>query len=102
VKIKDVRVSRGDKEEFMSTSAIKVVEISKKLSALSGHKLDEIKDFVDFIASKEKMREKKVARMEGIWAGKGFENMNPEKELRLARKGETRNGETGSDLILAY
>lgn len=65
----------------MQGMAIKT-EIYKELSMLREDKLSEVKDFIEFILSRQKTS-KKVVRLKGIWAGKGFEEIdNLEKELK--------------------
>jgi len=70
----------------MHTTALKINKISKELSMIPEEKLDEVKDFIDFLLSKDKTKERKVANLEGIWEGKGFEKLNLKKELKSIRK----------------
>jgi hypothetical protein len=70
----------------MSTTGLKVAEIKKDLALLPEDKLDEVKDFISFVLSRNKEKKKKIVQMEGIWKGKGFEKLNIDKELKVARK----------------
>lgn len=71
----------------MGITALKINEIQKELFLLPDEKIDEVKDFVDFILHKSKAKKRKVVKMEGIWEGKGFEKIkNLEEELKAARK----------------
>jgi hypothetical protein len=70
----------------MHNTALKITEISKELSMLPAEKLDEVKDFIDFILSQKKTKKKKIVQLEGIWEGKGFEKLNIGKELKTIRK----------------
>ena len=70
----------------MSTTGLKVAEIKKDLALLSEDKLDEVKDFISFVLSRNKEKKKKIVQMKGIWKGKGFEKLNIDKELKVARK----------------
>lgn len=71
----------------MHNTALKITEISKELSMLPAEKLDEVKDFIDFILSQKKTKRNKIVQLEGIWKGKGFERLNIGKELKTIRKG---------------
>jgi len=70
----------------MSTTGLKVAEIKKDIALLPEDKLDEVKDFISFVLSKNKEKKKKIVQMKGIWKGKGFEKLNIIKELKVARK----------------
>jgi len=70
----------------MSTTGLKVAEIKKDIALLPEDKLDEVKDFISFVLSKNKEKKKKIVQMKGIWKGKGFEKLNINKELKVARK----------------
>jgi len=70
----------------MSTTGLKIAEIKKDLALLSEDKLDEVKDFISFVLSRNKEEKKRIVQMKGIWKGKGFENLNIDKELKVARK----------------
>ena len=70
----------------MSTTGLKVAEINKDLALLPEDKLDEVKDFISFVLSRNKEKKKKIVQMKGIWKGKGFEKLNIDKELKVARK----------------
>ena len=70
----------------MSTTGLKVAEIKKDIALLSEDKLDEVKDFISFVLSKNKEKKKNIVQMKGIWKGKGFEKLNIDKELKVARK----------------
>jgi hypothetical protein len=70
----------------MSTTGLKVSEIKKNLSLLPEDKLDEVKDFISFVLSRNKENKKNIVQMKGIWKGKGFEKLNIDNELKAARK----------------
>ncbi|CAB1074537.1 hypothetical protein D1AOALGA4SA_2356 [Olavius algarvensis Delta 1 endosymbiont] len=70
----------------MSTPGLKVAEIKKDIALLPEDKLDEVKDFISFVLSRDKEKKKKIVQMKGIWKGKGFEKLNIDKELKVARK----------------
>jgi len=70
----------------MSTTGLKVAEIKKDIALLPEDKLDEVKDFISFVLSRNKEKKKKIVQMKGIWKGKGFEKLNIDKELKVARK----------------
>jgi len=69
----------------MQTTILKT-EIYKELSLLRDDKLSEVKDFIEFILSRQETF-KKVVRLKGVWAGKGFEKIDDiEKELKTVRE----------------
>ncbi len=70
----------------MSTTGLKVAEIKKDIALLPEDKLDEVKDFISFVLSRNKEKKNKIVQMKGIWKGKGFEKLNIDKELKVARK----------------
>lgn len=70
----------------MQTEILKT-EIYKEISLLREDKLSEVKDFIEFILSRQKPSKKKVMQLKGIWAGKGFEEIEGlEKELKSIQK----------------
>lgn len=70
----------------MQNTGIRLSEIKKKLARLPSHKLDEVNDFVGFLLSRHKGEGKKNIHMKGIWAGKGFERIDVQKEIKSLRK----------------
>jgi len=70
----------------MSTAGLKMAEIKKDIALLPEDKLDEVKDFISFVLSRNKEKKKKIVQMKGIWKGKGFEKLDINKELKVARK----------------
>ena len=70
----------------MKKKAIKLTQIDEKLSLLSEKKLDEVIDFIESILSKKNVQQRKNVKLEGIWAGKGFEQIDIKKELNSAKK----------------
>jgi hypothetical protein len=70
----------------MQNTGAKLVEIKRKLSRLPGSKLDEVNDFVGFLLSRHKRNGKRNIQMKGIWAGKGFEKVDVQKEVKSLRK----------------
>ena len=69
----------------MQDTGAKLVEIKRKLSWLPSSKLDEVNNFVGFPLSRDK-RGRKNIHMKGIWAGKGFENIDVQKQIKSLRK----------------
>ena len=70
----------------MQTTSLKLTEIQRGIFLLPEEKLDEIKDFIEFILSKSQVKERRVVQLKGIWANKGFEKINIEPELKNIRK----------------
>ena len=70
----------------MATTGLKVAEIKKNLALLPEDKLDEVKDFISLVLSRNKEQKKIIVQMKGIWKGKGFEKLNIDNELKVARK----------------
>jgi len=70
----------------MQNTGVRLSEIKKKLARLPSHKLDEVNDFVGFLLSRHKGEGKKNIHMKGIWAGKGFERIDVQKEIKSLRK----------------
>jgi ribosomal protein L19 len=70
----------------MQNTGVKLAEIKRKLSRLPGSKLDEVNTFVGFLLSRHKEEGRKNIHMRGIWAGKGFEKIDVQKEIKSLRK----------------
>ena len=70
----------------MQNAGVKLVEIKRKLSQLPSGKLDEVNDFVGFLLSRHKGKGRRNIHMRGIWAGKGFEKVDVQKEIKSLRK----------------
>jgi hypothetical protein len=70
----------------MATTGLKVAEIKKNLALLPEDKLDEVKDFISLVLSRNKEKKKIIVKMKGIWKCKGFEKLNIDNELKVARK----------------
>jgi hypothetical protein len=70
----------------MQNTGSKLAEIKRKLSRLPGSKLDEVNDFVGFLLSRHKGAGRRNIQMKGIWAGKGFEKVDVQKEIKSLRK----------------
>jgi hypothetical protein len=70
----------------MQNTGAKLVEIKRKLSRLPGYRLDEVNNFVGFLLSRDKREGRKNIHMKGIWAGKGFEKVDVQKEIKSLRK----------------
>lgn len=70
----------------MPSKAMHIAQISKDISLLPEDKLQEVKDFIEFLCFKVNPRKKNVAKLGGIWQGKGFENLTDlEGELKAIR-----------------
>jgi len=71
----------------MQTDAFKITDIYKELSQLPNDKLNEVRDFIEFVLSRQQTQKKKVVKLRGIWSNKGFEKIgNLEKELKAIQK----------------
>ena len=70
----------------IQNTGVKLAEIIRKLSRLPGSKLDEVNDFVGFLLSRDKRDGRRNIHMKGIWAGKGFEELDVQKEIKALRK----------------
>ncbi len=70
----------------MQNTGAKLAEIKRKLSRFPGSKLDEVNDFVGFLLSRHKGEGTRNIQMKGIWAGKGFEKVDVQKEIKSLRK----------------
>jgi len=66
----------------MQNTGAKLVEIKRKLSRLPDYRLDEVNNFVGFLLSRDKREGRKNIHMKGIWAGKGFEKVDVQKEIK--------------------
>ncbi len=64
----------------------KVIEIQKDLLLLPEEKLDEVKNFVEFILSESRVPKRKVVKLRNICANNGFEKIDIESELKSIRK----------------
>ena len=73
---------------YTNDTALVISRIKRLLDRVKPEKIHEAEDFVEFLAEKdaEKPSEKEVRKMEGIWEGLGFENMEEEKEIREIRR----------------
>ncbi|MBI3600182.1 MAG: DUF2281 domain-containing protein [Nitrospinae bacterium] len=71
----------------MQTDAFKITDIYKELSLLPNDKLNEVRDFIEFVLSRQQTQKRKVVKLRGIWSNKGFEKIgNLEKELKTIQK----------------
>ena len=59
----------------MPSKAIHIAQIHKGINLLPEDKLQEVKDFIEFLCAKATPRKKNIARLGGIWQGKGFETL---------------------------
>jgi hypothetical protein len=70
----------------MPSKALHIAQIYKGINLLPDDKLQEVKDFIEFLCVKATPRKKNIAKLGGIWQGKGFENIaNLETELKDIR-----------------
>ena len=69
----------------MQTASLKVIEIQRDLLLLSEKRLEEVMDFVGFILSKSHVPKRRVVKLKGIWANKGFEKIDMDSELKSIR-----------------
>jgi len=72
----------------MNDTALAISRIKRLLDRVRPEKIQEVENFVDSLTEKgaEKPGGRKVRKMEGIWEGLGFENIDEEKEIREIRK----------------
>lgn len=59
----------------MPSKALHIAQIHKNINLLPADKLQEVKDFIEFLCVKATPRKKNIAKLGGIWQGKGFENL---------------------------
>ena len=73
---------------IQNTSAIKRIEINRKLSFIPDDQIDQVKTFVDFLLFKSgKTSKTNTQNLHGIWKDKGFEKIvDLESELKTVRK----------------
>ena len=70
----------------MKKASIKKTEIQNVINQLPENKLDEIKEYVDYILYKLNIKSQKPKSLKGIWKNKGFEKIkNLEEELKNLR-----------------
>lgn len=72
----------------MNDTALAIARIKRLLDRVKPEKIREVEDFVEFLAQKDTPTPsaKKVRKMEGIWEGLGFEDIDEEKEIREIRR----------------
>jgi hypothetical protein len=69
----------------MNNAQLKKIEIINDLSFVPADRLDDIKNFVEYILYTSKVKQKEPISVRGIWKNKGFENLDIEKELKTIR-----------------
>ena len=70
----------------MQSKALHIAQIYKGIYLLPEDKLLEVKDFIEFLCVKATPHKKNIAKLGGIWQGKGFENLTDlEEELKDIR-----------------
>ncbi|MBI5207314.1 MAG: DUF2281 domain-containing protein [Candidatus Firestonebacteria bacterium] len=76
----------------MYSDGLILMEIYNKLLQIPDGKINEVKDFIDFILSRHQIKQNKIVKLDGIWSGKGFEKIsNLEKELNNVQKSVTKS-----------
>jgi hypothetical protein len=70
----------------MQKAGLTLTRIYKELSILPEKQLNEVKDFVEFISSKNQVKKRTVVHLNGIWEGKGFEKLNISKEIKSIKE----------------
>jgi len=72
----------------MNNTALAISRIKRLLDRVKPERIQEVEDFVEFLAEKDAqmLGGKTVRKMEGVWEGLGFENIDEEKEIREIRK----------------
>ncbi len=73
----------------MMSKALHITQIQHHLSLLDMEKLQEARDFIEFLFNKTAVPKPGVVKLEGIWKDKGFEKLNLENELESVRKNVT-------------
>lgn len=70
----------------MPSNALHITLIHKNINLLPADKLQEVKDFIEFLCIKAVPCKKNIAKLGGIWQGKGFEQLTDlEEELKDIR-----------------
>lgn len=70
----------------MQSKALHIAQINKGIYLLPEDKLQEVKDFIEFLCVKVTPRKRNVAKLGGIWQGKGFEHLTDlDGELKAIR-----------------
>ncbi|HIJ87224.1 MAG TPA: DUF2281 domain-containing protein [Desulfuromonadales bacterium] len=70
----------------MPNKALHIAQIYKSIYLLPEDKLQEVKDYIEFICVKVTPRKRNVVKLGGIWQGKGFENLTDlDGELKAIR-----------------
>ena len=63
-------------------NTVEIERIKKNLLKLPPEKIPELSNFIDFLLMKtSQAKRKNIKKLEGIWEGIGFENINIEKEI---------------------
>ncbi|MBK5274217.1 MAG: hypothetical protein JJE30_04105 [Desulfuromonadales bacterium] len=70
----------------MTSKALHISQIQHDLYLLPIDKLQEARDFIEFLCNKAAVPKPAVVKLEGIWQGKGFEKLSLESELKSARE----------------
>ena len=70
----------------MQNAGLMLTGIYKELSELPEKQLGEVKDFVEFILSKNRTGKKTVVHLKGIWEGKGFEKLDITGEVKSIKE----------------
>ena len=76
------------RKAYMNDTAVAISRIKRMLDLVKPDQILETEDFVKHLMEKghEKPLGKKVKKMEGVWEGLGFENIDEEKEIRKIRR----------------
>ena len=70
----------------MQDNVVELEKMKGNLEKLPPEKIAELSDYVDFLLSKTSQSEdRKIQKLEGIWVGLGFENLDIEKEISKLR-----------------
>jgi hypothetical protein len=70
----------------MTSKALHITQIHHNLSLLPIDKLQEARDFIEFLCNKAAVPKPAIVKFEGIWKGRGFENLNLDTELQSIRQ----------------
>jgi len=70
----------------MLSKAQHITQIQHHLSLLPMEKLQEARDYIEFLFNKTVIHKPGIVKLEGIWKDKGFEKLDLEKELKSARE----------------
>ena len=70
----------------MDSKTLYIAQLHKDIELLPEDKLPEVQDFIEFLLHRSARHKRRIVKMQGIWAGKGFEKLTSlEDDLRAIR-----------------